>query len=150
MEVVERMLRLAQVTADDVVYDLGSGDGRIVITAAKRYGARGVGIEIDPKLVELAREQAKEEGVSHLVEFRVQDIFSADFSPATVVTLYLTPELNSRLRPTFEKQLKAGTRVVSHDHRTEGWAPIKVETVPGGIFHDHRIYLWVIRHESKN
>ncbi len=144
MEVAERMLDMAQVGASDVVYDLGSGDGRIVIRAAEKYGARGVGIEIDPKLVERSREEAKRRDVSHLVEFRVGDIRKADVSEATVVMLYLTADMNLELRPTFERQLKPGTRVVSHDHAMEGWAPARVETLAGTWYHEHRIYLWVI------
>lgn len=145
IEVVDRMLEIAQVTRDDVVYDLGSGDGRIVIKAAKKYGARGVGIEIDPKLVKQSRAKAKEDGVSHLVEFRVQDAMKVDVSDATVVTLYLTSEFNSKLRPILEEQLSPGARVVSHDHETKGWTPDKIETMPGGLLHTHRIYLWRIK-----
>lgn len=145
IEVVDRMLEIAQVTRDDVVYDLGSGDGRIVIKAAKKYGARGVGIEIDPKLVKQSRAKAKEDGVSHLVEFRVQDAMKVDVSKATVVTLYLTSELNSKLRPILEEQLSPGARVVSHDHETKSWTPDKIETMPGGLLHTHRIYLWRIK-----
>jgi len=145
IEVVDRMLELAQVSKNDVVYDLGSGDGRIVIKAAKEYGARGVGIEIDPKLVKQSRAKAKEDGVSHLVEFRVQDAMKVDVSDATVVTLYLTSEFNSKLRPILEKQLRPGARVVSHDHETKGWTPDKIETMPGGLLHTHRIYLWRIK-----
>ncbi len=145
IEVVDRMLELAQVSKNDVVYDLGSGDGRIVIKAAKEYGARGVGIEIDPKLVKQSRAKAKEDGVSHLVEFRVQDVMKVDVSDATVVTIYLTSEFNSKLRPILEKQLRPGARVVSHDHETKGWTPDKVEIMPGGLLHTHRIYLWRIK-----
>ena len=144
MPVVDRILELAQVTDKDVIYDLGSGDGRIIIRAAKKYGSRGVGIEISSKLVELSRENAKKEGIASLVEFRVQDALTVDVSGATVVTLYLTPGFNSKLRPIFEKQLKPGARVVSHDHPTEGWKPTAIETMPGGTFHQHRIYLWKI------
>ena len=149
LEVVDRMLELARVTKDDVVYDLGSGDGRIVIKAAKEYGARGVGIEIDPKLVKQSRAKAKEDGVSHLVEFRVQDAMKVDVSDATVVTLYLTSELNSKLRPILEKQLSPGARVVSHDHETKGWTPDKIATMPGGLLHTHRIYLWRIKGRTR-
>ncbi len=145
IEVVDRMLELAQVSKNDVVYDLGSGDGRIVIKAAKEYGARGVGIEIDPKLVQQSRAKAKEDGVTHLVEFRVQDAMKVDVSAATVVTLYLTSEFNSKLRPILKKQLRPGARVVSHDHETKGWTPDKIETMPGGLLHTHRIYLWKIK-----
>ena len=150
LEVVDRMLELARVTKDDVVYDLGSGDGRIVIKAAKEYGARGVGIEIDPKLVKQSRAKAKEDGVSHLVEFRVQDAMKVDVSDATVVTLYLTSEFNSKLRPILKKQLRPGARVVSHDHETKGWTPDKIETMPGGLLHTHRIYLWRIKGGAAN
>jgi SAM-dependent methyltransferase len=150
IEVVDRMLKLAQVSENDVVYDLGSGDGRIVIQAAKAYGARGVGIEIDPKLVKQSRAKAKEEGVSHLVEFRVQDAMKVDVSDATVVTLYLTSEFNAQLRPILEKQLRPGARVVSHDHETKGWTPDKIETIPGGLRHTHRIYLWRIKGGGAN
>ena len=150
LEVVDRMLELARVTKDDVVYDLGSGDGRIVIKAAKEYGARGVGIEIDPKLVKQSRAKAKEDGVSHLVEFRVQDAMKVDVSDATVVTLYLTSEFNSKLRPILKKQLRPGARVVSHDHETKGWTPDKIETMPGGLLHTHRIYLWRIKGGASN
>ncbi len=149
MEVVERMLELAEVTEKDVVYDLGSGDGRIIIRAAKKYGARGVGIEIDPNLVKQSRAEARKEGVSHLVEFRVQDALTVDVSPATVVTLYLTPGFNARLRPILERQLRPGARVVSHDHRTEGWTPNKIETMAGRLFHQHRIYLWKIEEQRR-
>ena len=142
MEVVDRMLEIAQVTSADIIYDLGSGDGRIVIRAAEKYGARGVGIEISPELVEISREEARKRGVSRLVEFRLGDALKADVSPATVVTLYLTPEMNSNLRSTFEQQLRPGTRVVSHDHRMDGWTPASTETMPGTWYHDHRIYLW--------
>ncbi len=150
LEVVDRMLELARVSKNDVVYDLGSGDGRIVIKAAKEYGARGVGIEIDPKLVKQSRAKAKEDGVSHLVEFRVQDAMKVDVSDATVVTLYLTSEFNSKLRPILEKQLRPGARVVSHDHETKGWTPDKIETMPGGLLHTHRIYLWRIKGGAAN
>ena len=149
MEVVDRMLELAQVTQEDIVYDLGSGDGRIVIRAAKKYRARGVGIEIDPKLVKQSRAKAREAGVNHLVEFRVQDAFKADVSAATVVTLYLTPEFNAKLRPILEKSLRPGARVVSHDHRTEGWTPARIETMSGGMLHQHRIFLWRIKERGR-
>ncbi len=108
------MLDLAQVKASDVVYDLGSGDGRIVITAAKKYGARGVGIEIDPALVKLATERAAAAGVSDRVRFVTEDLFAANISDATVVTLYLLQSINERLRPKLVRELKPGTRVVSH------------------------------------
>ncbi|MBI4529563.1 MAG: class I SAM-dependent methyltransferase [Deltaproteobacteria bacterium] len=143
-EVVDRMLQLAQVTEDDVIYDLGSGDGRILITAAKRYGARGVGVEIDSDLVERSRSQARKSGVSQLIEFREQDAFTVDVSPATVVTLYMLPEFNAKLRPLLEKQLKPGSRVVSHDFPVEGWIPSRADKMPGDFFHDHTVYLFII------
>lgn len=112
--VVDAMLEVAQVKPSDVVYDLGSGDGRIVITAAKRYGAHGVGIEIDPALVKKATESAAAAGVSDRVRFVNQNLFTSDISPATVVTLYLLQSINERLRPKLVRELKPGTRVVSH------------------------------------
>ena len=142
IEVVDRMLEIAEVKRGDVLYDLGSGDGRIVIRAAQKYGARGVGIEIDPDLVEKSRAKAREEGVAHLVEFRVQDALTVDVSEATVVTLYLLPEFNEKLKPILQKQLKPGARIVSHDFDIEGWSPTKVERMPGTVLHRHAIYLW--------
>lgn len=150
MEVVDRMLEMAEVKASDVVFDLGSGDGRIVIRAAKKYGARGVGIEMDRELVGQARAKAKEEGVSHLVEFRVEDALQTDLSSATVVTLYMLPWFNAKMRPVFERQLKPGARVVAHDYDIEGWTPTRVEKLStienpvGGAQHQHVIYLWKI------
>ena len=112
--VVDAMLGGAAVTAGDIVYDLGSGDGRIVITAAKKYGARGVGIEIDPALVKQATDNAAAAGVSDRVRFMTQNLFTADITEATVVTLYLLQSINERLRPKLVRELKPGTRVVSH------------------------------------
>ena len=113
-DVVNAMLKLARVTADDVIYDLGSGDGRIPVTAARVYGARGVGIDLDPVLVKEAQENARKAGVAGKVQFRTADLFMSDISPATVVTLYLTPFLNFQLLPKLNRELKPGTRVVSH------------------------------------
>jgi hypothetical protein len=113
-DVVNAMLKLAQVTARDVIYDLGSGDGRIPVTAARVYGARGVGIDLDPVLVKEAQENARKAGVVGKVQFRTADLFMSDISPATVVTLYLTPFLNFQLLPKLNCELKPGTRVVSH------------------------------------
>jgi SAM-dependent methyltransferase len=144
-EVIDRMLELARVNPSDVVYDIGSGDGAIIIRAAKKYGVRGVGIEIDQELVLKARGNAFREKVEHLVEFRIQDAFTADVSPATVVTLYMLPEFNARLRPILERQLKPGSRVVSHDYPIEGWVPDRVERVPGNWLHDHAVLLFEIR-----
>jgi len=113
-EVVDAMLKLAKVTKNDVIYDLGSGDGRIPITAAKTYGARGVGIDIDPQRIKEATENLKTAGVGDRVKFLNQDLFTTDISEATVVTLYLLPSLNVKLIPKLNKELKPGTRVVSH------------------------------------
>lgn len=149
MEVVDRMLELAEIKRGDVVYDLGSGDGRIVIRAAKKYGTRGVGVEIDPDLVRRSWAKARDEGVGHLVEFREQDALTVDLSPATVVTLYMLPEFNAKLRPILWQQLKPGSRVVSHDFGIEGWTPTKVERMRGGLLHDHTIYLWRIEEQPR-
>ena len=138
-EVVSEMLRLVDVQASDRVFDLGSGDGRIVIAAARDYGARGTGIEINPELVELSRRNALEEGVSDRVEFIVMDLFQVDLRPASVVTLYLLPDLNLRLRPLLFEQLKPGSRVVSHAFDMGGWAPDE-QTSMGRYY----IYAWVI------
>jgi cyclopropane fatty-acyl-phospholipid synthase-like methyltransferase len=150
MEVVDRMLELAEVKTGDVVYDLGSGDGRIVIRAAKKYGARAVGIEMDSTLLAKARQAAKAEGVEHLVEFRAEDALKADISPATVVTLYMLPWFNEAMKPIFKKFLKPGARIVAHDFGIEGWEPDKMIKLPepeiknGGYKHYHVIYLWRI------
>ena len=138
-EVVVRMLELANVDADDVVYDLGSGDGRTPITAAQQFGARGVGIEIRPDLVQKARQRAEMAGVANRVEFRQGDLFEANFSDATVVTLYLLPDVNTRLRPLLFEQLDPGTRVVSHGFDMDEWEPDT--TVQVG---DSYVYLWTI------
>jgi SAM-dependent methyltransferase len=122
-EVVDAMLRLADVKASDVVYDLGSGDGRIVITAASTFGARGVGIDLDPKLVAEATRNAEKAGVAGRVRFIEGDIFDANISEATVVTLYLLTSINERLRPKLMKELRPGTRVVSHQFRMGDWQP---------------------------
>ena len=119
------MLELAQVTPNDIVYDLGSGDGRIVIAAASKYGARGVGIEIESKLVKASRQKAIEAGVSNRVLFVEQDMFEADISEATVVTLYLWENVNARLKPKLMEQLKPDTRIVTNTYKIPGWTPVK-------------------------
>ena len=144
-EVIDRMLEMARVTSGDVIYDIGSGDGAIIIRAAKKYGVRGVGIEIDQELVAKARQIASREKVEHLVEFRAEDAFTVDVTPATVVTLYMLPEFNAKLRPILERQLRPGSRVVSHDYPIEGWVPDKVDTVKGTFVHDHQVLLFEIR-----
>jgi SAM-dependent methyltransferase len=138
--VVDAMLELAQVTRNDVVYDLGSGDGRLVITAAKKYGASGVGIDLDPALVKKARENAAAAGVSSRVRFVTQNLYSVDLSRASVVTLYLLQSINERLRPRLVRQLKPGSRVVSHVFNMgPEWPPEKTLTVERS-----RIFLWSI------
>jgi cyclopropane fatty-acyl-phospholipid synthase-like methyltransferase len=139
--VVDAMLELARVNASDVVYDLGSGDGRIPIAAAKRYGAFGVGVEIDAKLNRVAADQARAAGVSDRVRFLTQDLFETDISAATVVTLFLLPRLNQDLIPKLRRQLKPGTRIVSHQFDMgEQWPPEKSQDVNGLM-----IYLWTIK-----
>ena len=120
-EVVDRMLDLAQVKKGDVVYDLGSGDGRIVVTAAKKYGVKAIGFEIDPQRIKESHENIKKAGVENLVEIRQQDIRTVDLSPATVLTMYLLPEVNLMIRPNIWKQMKPGSRVVSHDFDMGDW-----------------------------
>ncbi|HEY7870499.1 MAG TPA: class I SAM-dependent methyltransferase [Methylomirabilota bacterium] len=141
--VVNEMLRLANVTPGDVVYDLGSGDGRIVIAAARDRGARGVGFEIDPALVAQATARAKRLGLAERVTFHQQDLFQADLRPATVVTLYLGMDLNRRIRPKLMAELRPGARVVSHNYDMDDWAPwqtLKVESHEGS----HTLYLWIV------
>jgi len=138
-EVVEEMLKLAEVKKGDVLYDLGSGDGRIAVAAAKKYGIRAVGIDIDPERIREANENAKKAGVTKLVQFRNEDLFKANFREATVVTLYLLPELNVRLRPRLWNELKPGTRVVSHQFDMAEWKPEKQMEVNG-----RAIYFWTI------
>ncbi|HSW20240.1 MAG TPA: methyltransferase domain-containing protein [Ramlibacter sp.] len=142
--VVDKMLEMAKVGRNDRLYDLGCGDGRIVVTAAK-LGARGVGIDINPARIEEARQNARDAGVSDRVEFRVGDLFKSDFSRATVVTLYLLPEINQKLRPQLWRQLKVGTRVVSHDFDMgEEWPPERMERVG-----NKTVYAWTIKSEHK-
>jgi tRNA A58 N-methylase Trm61 len=143
-EVVQRMLTLAGVKKGDVVYDLGSGDGRILIAAAKKYGVRGVGFEIDPGLVKLARENARREGVEKLVEIREQDFLTANLSPASVVTLYLSYDGNLAVRPQLLRQLKAGSRVVSYVFDMGDWQPQVAETYRDAVGDQHPLYLWRI------
>lgn len=143
--VVDKMLELAAVGPRDVLYDLGCGDGRIVISAARDRGARGVGIDLNPVRIEEALANARSAGVAEKVQFRVGDLFQSDFSQATVVTLYLLPDINRKLRPQLWRQLKVGTRVVSHDFNMgDEWPPEKVETVNGKT-----LYYWTIRPEHK-
>ena len=138
-EVVNKMLEMAKVTANDVVYDLGCGDGRIVIMAAQRYGCRGVGIDIDPERIREATENVARGKVTDKVRFIQGDLFEADISEATVVTLYLLTELNLKLRPKLMKDLRPGTRVVSHAFAMGDWKPERTERVDGSA-----VYLWRI------
>ena len=143
-EVVEDMLRLANVRKGDVLYDLGSGDGRIPVTAARLYGVRGVGIDIDPERIREAQENAKKNGVESLVKFRQQDLFEADFREATVVTLYLLPDLNLKLRPRLLDELRPGTRIVSHQFDMGDWKPAKKLESNG-----RTVYFWVVPERRK-
>jgi predicted RNA methylase len=138
-DVVDAMLKVAKVTKNDVVYDLGSGDGRIPITAAKTYGARGVGIDIDPQRIKEANENLKNAGVGDRVKFLNQDLFTTDISEATVVTLYLLPSLNLKLLPKLNKELKPGTRVVSHAFDMGTSKPLETLNVNG-----RTVYYWTI------
>ena len=137
--VVHAMLQLAGVRQGDLVYDLGSGDGRIPITAARDYGARGVGIDIDPRRIAEANANARSAGVTDRVAFRHEDLFTADFRDATVVTLFLSPDANLKLRPILLRELKPGTRVVSYWHDMGDWQPER--TVAAG---EANVYLWTI------
>jgi SAM-dependent methyltransferase len=143
LPVVERMLELAKVTPADVVYDLGSGDGRVVITAAQRYGARGVGIELNPVWVRDARRFAEALGVTDKVTFRIEDLFTTDLREATVVTLYLYPAMNRKLAPRLLAELKPGARIVSHEYGIGDWPPDRTEEmVVNG--ERHVIHFWTV------
>ena len=143
LEVVRAMLEAAKVGPGDVVYDLGCGDGRIVITAAQRYGARGVGVDLDPERIREARDNAARAGVTDRVTFVQQDLFATDVSAATVVALYLSPEINLRLRPKLLRELRPGSRVVSHQFDMGDWRPERSfeVTVAGAA---RRVFLWRI------
>jgi len=137
--VVDGMLKLAGVSSGDTVYDLGCGDGRIVITAAKAYGAKGVGVDINPERIEEARSNAKSAKVEDKVRFEENDLFKANIAGATVVTLYLLPDVNLRLKAKLLKELKPGTRIVSHSFDMGDWKPEKEERVEG-----RQIFLWTV------
>lgn len=142
--IVDKMLELARVKKDDLVYDLGCGDGRIVVTAAKRYGARAVGFDIDPQRVKEAQQNVKKNKVEHLVTIEEKDIFKLDLTPASVVTLYLLPTLNNRLVPQLER-LAAGSRVVSHNYDISGVTPAKsLEMTPRGESEAHSIFFYTM------
>ena len=137
--VVDTMLKLANLGPGDVLYDLGSGDGRIVITAARKFSVRGVGIDINPERIREANDNAKNAGVMDKVTFRQNDLFQEDLHEATVVTLYLLPSVNLKLRPKLLKELKPGTRIISHDFDMGDWKPEKRVEVD-----NHRIFTWTI------
>jgi len=138
--VADAMLTLAGVSRDDVVFDLGSGDGRIVILAAQKYGARGVGVELDPRLLEISRQVAREGEVADRVAFIEGDLFATDISEATVVTLYLSTSVNKQLEPRLRRELRPGTRIVSHQFRIGDWTPEKVVRAEDGT----DLFLWTI------
>jgi ubiquinone/menaquinone biosynthesis C-methylase UbiE len=156
--VVDRMLELAEVKPGDVVYDLGCGDGRIVVTAAKKFGVKAIGYDIDPQRVKEARENVRQAGVEHLVRIEEADVFTLDLSGASVVTLYLLPSLNVRLMPQLAK-LKPGSRIVSHNFDMRGAKPLLVEHVqrkpddsPEGFYDedmDHTVYKWIVPWEPE-
>ena len=148
-EAVQAMLKLADVKKSDIVYDLGCGDGRIVIAAAKAYGAHGVGIDIDPQRIKEAKESAKKAGVENLVRFEENDLFQADIHEATVVTLFLLSSVNLRLRPKLLHDLKPGARIVSNTFDMGDWKPQKEQSIDGtsGVedsFFSRTFYLWVV------
>jgi precorrin-6B methylase 2 len=151
-EAVQAMLKLADVTKDDVLYDLGCGDGRIVIAAAKLYGTRGVGIDINPVRIAEAKENARKAGVENLVRFEENDLFQADIHEATVVSLFLLTSVNLKLRPKLLQDLKSGTRIVSNTFDMGDWVPEKEATVngPEDAFLSRKLYLWKIPPRNKN
>jgi cyclopropane fatty-acyl-phospholipid synthase-like methyltransferase len=145
-DVVDRMLSFAKVTKDDVVFDLGCGDGRIPIAAARKYGARGVGLDLDAKLIELAKSNAKAAGVDGLVQFHLQNVLEADVSSATVVTLYLLSSSNERLRPMLTRQLKPGARIVSHAFSMgRDWPADAIDQFVSARGDEVTLYLWRIK-----
>lgn len=153
-EVVERMLALAGTRADDFVMDLGSGDGRIVIAAARKFGARGLGVDIDPKLVALSRENARRAGVEALARFEERDVLATDLAPATVVTIYLLPWLVDRLQPKLMHELSPGARIVAHAFAMKGWKPdrsehLRVVRPERGQSGESSLFLWTVPAEAR-
>jgi ribosomal protein L11 methylase PrmA len=151
-EAVRTMLKLADVKKSDIVYDLGCGDGRIVVTAAKLFGARGVGVDIDPERIAEARANAKKEGVENLVRFDQKSFFDTDIKEATVVTLFLLSSINERLRPKLLAELKPGTRIVSNTFEMSGWTPerqVEVEGADDTAFLSKTIFLWKVPEKKK-
>ncbi len=153
--VVEEILKLANVNKGDILYDLGSGDGRVVIAAAQKFGTRGVGVELDPQRIQEANENAQKAGVTNRVRFLQQNLFQTDISKATVVTLYLLPEVNLKLRPKLLSQLKPGTRIVSHEFDMGGWKPQRVVKVLGPkrgenfLYRDESCYTILVPDEQR-
>src|SRR5208283_5503814 len=141
-DIVDKMLELAKVTSDDVVYDLGSGDGRIVITAAQKYGAHAVGVEINPDLYRQSSQRIKELGLDDRAHIMCEDMFEVSVHRATVVTLYLLTSFNEKLRPKLERELRSGTRIVCHDFHIPGWEPEKVIDVTSKNGISHKLYLY--------
>lgn len=137
--VVDRMLEMADVKKDDVVYDLGCGDGRMVVTAAKKYGAKGVGVDIDPQRIKESKENAKSAGVTDKVEFSIKDLFEMEFGEADVLTMYLLPQVNLKLRPKILSDMKPGSRVVSHSFDMDDWKPDAEDEVDSST-----IYFWIV------
>lgn len=144
MDVVEAMLDVAKVSKNDVVYDLGCGDGRIVVTAAKKYGATGIGVDLNPERIKEANENAKEKGVENKVKFYEGNLFDFDFSKASVLTLYLLPDVNLQLMPKILKEMKPGSRVVSHAFDMGDWKPDKQISVDG-----RTVYMWTVPKRKK-
>lgn len=142
--VVAVLLQLAELAPTDVVYDLGCGDGRILIAAAQQYGVRGVGIDIDPDRIQTATQQAVLAGVEHLVQFRHADLYASDFRAATVVMLYLLPHLNLKLLPALRSQLQPGARILSHDFDLGDWQPDAVVQVPIEADEIATVYRWIV------
>ena len=149
-DVVERMLELAQVTSRDIVYDLGCGDGRIVITAARKYGARGVGVDIEPYWATESQTNAQQAVVEHLVTFKADDALTVDLTAATVVTLYLVEWSTAKLQPIIRSQVKAGTRIVSHSFGLDmgGWKPNQTETFIDSTGVTRQLHLWIVETNS--
>lgn len=146
LDVVERMLQLGEVARGDTVYDLGCGDGRIVIAAAKQYGARGVGVDIEPYRVAESQSNAEAAGVAHLVTFKHQDAMTLDLSEATVVIIYLVHWSAEKLLPVIAKTARAGTRIISHNFGMADWPPIRTEKFAGEVGTTHTLYLWIAGH----
>jgi len=149
-DVVDRMLSLANVSASDVVYDLGCGDGRIVVTAAKKFGARGVGVDFDPDRIKESEANAKAAGVEQLVTFKLQDALTVDVSPATVVTLYLLSSSNAKLRPILTRQLRPGARIVSHAFSMGDWTPEKTDVFTDSGGTSRTLYRWITDGKVRN